>query len=55
VSVTANRASLISLILTTILYGACGAPGPVVDIKPGERPALDTTEAGLWTKMDEVE
>jgi beta-barrel assembly-enhancing protease len=32
-----------------------GAPGALADIAPGERPALDTDEAGLWMQMDRVE
>ncbi len=28
---------------------------PSGDIRPGERPALETTEAGLWMRMDKME
>lgn len=30
-------------------------PEPLPDLKPGERPALDSDEAGLWMVMDRVE
>lgn len=32
-----------------------GSPGALPDIKPGQRPSLDTEEAGLWMVMDRVE
>lgn len=32
-----------------------GSPGALPDIKPGQRPALETDEAGLWMVMDRVE
>ncbi len=32
-----------------------GGPGAMADIKPGQRPALDTDEAGLWMQMDRLE
>ena len=32
-----------------------GAPGALVDIRPEERPAPDSDEAGLWMEMDRVE
>lgn len=40
-----------------LLVGACvAAPQePIADLKPGERPALGTDEAGLWMQMDAVE
>lgn len=40
-----------------LLAGACAsAPQePIADLKPGERPALGTDEAGLWMQMDAVE
>jgi predicted Zn-dependent protease len=31
------------------------ATAPVQDIKPGEKPALESDEAGLWMAMDEIE
>ena len=37
-----------------ILLPAC-ASVPSGDIRPGERPALETTEAGLWMRMDRME
>lgn len=30
-------------------------PEPLPDLKPGERPAIDSDEAGLWMVMDRVE
>ena len=55
-----NRvAPLLRLLLTLVLLVACatprGTPGAMADLKPGERPALDTDEAGLWMAMDGVE
>jgi len=40
-----------------LLAGACTTtpPEPIADLKPGERPALGTDEAGLWMQMDAVE
>ncbi len=32
-----------------------GTPGAMPDLRPGERPAADTDEAGLWMHMDRVE
>ena len=32
-----------------------GSPGALPDIKPGQRPALETDEAGLWMVMDRME
>ena len=34
---------------------ARGSPGALPDIRPGQRPAIDTEEAGLWMMMDRVE
>jgi predicted Zn-dependent protease len=40
-----------------LLLAACtgGGSQPVADLKPGERPDLQTDEAGLWMQMDRVE
>jgi predicted Zn-dependent protease len=55
VSACAKRRTLVYLILAAAFSGACATSGPIADIQPGEQPALDTTEAGLWMKMDQVE
>jgi len=52
--------TLVSLALLTAFAAAgCatprGAPGALADIRPGQRPALDSDEAGLWMQMDRVE
>jgi len=51
-----TTATLALLVLACV---ACATPGgspqALPDIKPGERPALDTDEAGLWMQMDRVE
>lgn len=45
--------------LVLLLAVACatprGSPGALPDIKPGQRPALVSDEAGLWMYMDRVE
>jgi predicted Zn-dependent protease len=40
-----------------LLAGACATTPqePIADLKPGERPAIGTDEAGLWMQMDAVE
>ncbi len=47
------------LILVFLACASCatprGSPGALADIKPGQRPALDTEEAGFWMMMDRVE
>src|SRR3990172_2481936 len=51
-----NIAALLLVLLGCV---ACatpgGSPGTLADIKPGERPALDSDEAGLWMQMDRLE
>lgn len=32
-----------------------GSPGSLTDLEPGQRPALETDEAGLWMQMDRYE
>ncbi|MFQ5684386.1 MAG: M48 family metalloprotease [Candidatus Binatia bacterium] len=47
------------LVLVLLTCASCatprGSPGALPDIKPGQRPALDTEEAGFWMVMDRVE
>ena len=38
-----------------LLSAACATPGEVQKIQPGERPTLETDEAGLWMQMDRAE
>jgi Zn-dependent protease with chaperone function len=38
-----------------LAVGACASTAPVSDIQPGERPALETDEAGFWMAFDEFE
>ncbi len=49
------RAPALAAVL--LLVGACVTPPPepLADLKPGERPAAGTDEAGLWMQMDAVE
>jgi len=51
-----NVAALLLVLLGCV---ACatpgGSPGTLGDIKPGERPGLDSDEAGLWMQMDRLE
>lgn len=53
----AGRSALWLVVILTCVSCATpgGSPGAVADIKPGQRPALDTDEAGLWMQMDRVE
>jgi Zn-dependent protease with chaperone function len=52
-------AALLRLLLALTVLASCatprGAPGALADIKPGERPPLESAEAGLWMAMDRVE
>ena len=41
--------------LAFVLLGFAACASPVADIQPGQRPALDTDEAGLWMAMDRAE
>jgi tetratricopeptide (TPR) repeat protein len=34
---------------------SCATVGPMEDIQPGERPSIESDEAGLWMYMDRVE
>ena len=47
--------NVVALALASLLWTACAAGGPVADLSPGQRPALDTDEAGLWMQMDRIE
>jgi predicted Zn-dependent protease len=44
-----------ALFAALLLAGCTGGGGEVADLKPGERPDLQTDEAGLWMQMDRVE
>ncbi len=54
-----NRTASVLALLTFLTMTACatprGAPGALTDIPAGQRPALETDEAGLWMQMDRVE
>ena len=43
-----------ALALVSLLAAGC-ATHPVVDVQPGERPPLESDEAGFWMVMDRVE
>lgn len=43
-----------ALALMSLLAAGCATP-PVVDVQPGERPPLESDEAGFWMVMDRVE
>ena len=45
---------LLVLVLTLCVAG-CATTGTVQNLRPGERPALDTDEAGLWMVTEEAE
>lgn len=42
-------------LLIGLLAAACANTGAVQNIQPGERPDLETDEAGLWMRMDREE
>jgi predicted Zn-dependent protease len=46
---------LVLLLAATACATSRGAPGALADIRAGQRPALDSDEAGLWMQMDRVE
>lgn len=52
-----NNAAL--LVTVFLACASCaiprGSPGALPDLPPGQRPALNTDEAGLWMQMDRVE
>ncbi|MFQ6016675.1 MAG: M48 family metalloprotease [Kiloniellaceae bacterium] len=41
--------------LVALLGAACATTGQVADIKPGEKPAPESVEAGLWMRMERLE
>lgn len=49
----------VHLVLIVVMCISCatprGSPGALGDIEPGQRPQMDTDEAGLWMVMDRVE
>lgn len=47
--------SLILLLVCSSCATPQGSPGAMADIHPGERPALNTDEAGLWMQLDRAE
>jgi predicted Zn-dependent protease len=55
------RPGTTAYVIPAILFvaAACatprGSPAALSDIRPGQRPALDSDEAGLWMQMDRVE
>jgi hypothetical protein len=46
-----------AVLAVALLAGACvsGPQEPLADLKPGERPDIESDEAGLWMQMDGVE
>lgn len=50
-----NSLRCITLSTAVFLLAACQAAPPVTDIAPGEKPDVESVEAGLWMQMDEVE
>lgn len=54
-----NRLAASYLALLLVVTTACAAPrrtpGAISNIKPGERPPVESDEAGLWMHMDRVE
>ena len=44
----------LALAMAAVFATGC-ATQPVLDVKPGEQPLLDTEEAGFWMQMDRVE
>ncbi len=45
---------VLAVAMAALLAAGC-ATQPVVDIRPGEQPSLDTDEAGFWMQMDRIE
>jgi Zn-dependent protease with chaperone function len=51
-----NVAALLLVLMGCVACATpSGSPGTLTAIKPGERPALDSDEAGLWMQMDRLE
>jgi Zn-dependent protease with chaperone function len=55
VSLLANILAVLAVLGVTACATPRGAPGALADIAPGQRPALDTDEAGLWMQTDRIE
>ena len=50
------RRSFTGLVALSFFCASCAATGPPPpDLKPGEKPADETVEAGLWMQMDRAE
>ena len=47
--------ALLAVLAVTACATRRGTPGALADIQAGQRPALDSDEAGLWMQMDRVE
>lgn len=52
---TRLRSAILPLVLLSTLGMTSCASIPMDDVAPGERPAIDTDEAGLWQTMDRDE
>jgi len=50
----ARRILKIGFFFTLLVAGGCQT-APVANLKPGERPNIETTEAGLWMQADRAE
>jgi Zn-dependent protease with chaperone function len=51
-----SRTRVISfLAAAALLVASCAQTGDIEKIEPGERPSLESDEAGLWMQMDRVE
>ncbi|MEX2223228.1 MAG: M48 family metalloprotease [Candidatus Rokuibacteriota bacterium] len=54
-----NGPASLLVVLAVFAVTACatprGAPGALSDVRPAQRPTLDSDEAGLWMQMDRVE
>ncbi len=49
-----SRRAWLVLALMSLLATSC-ATQPVVDVQPGEKPPLESEEAGFWMMMDRIE
>lgn len=49
-----SRRTWLALALMSLLATSC-ATQPVVDVQPGEKPPLESEEAGFWMMMDRIE
>lgn len=53
------RATTAALLLLFLTCASCatprGGPDALPDIQPGQRPSIESDEAGLWMQMDQVE